>query len=88
MGGGFMGRGFRRGGGFGFGRGRGFGGAWDGPNAAWAYGPANPAAYGAPYGANPQDEAEYLRREADAIRGDLDTINRRLEELEAKDTQS
>ena len=89
-GGGGFGRGFRRGVGPGFGQGRGRGGGWAGPNnMAWGYGPADQFAYGGgPYGANPQDEAAYLRQEADAVRGELDAINRRLGELESQDSQS
>ena len=67
------GRGFRRG--FGAGCGRGFGGRAF--SHAWgaAYAPAN-----APSAMNPRDEAEYMKQE-------LDAIQKRLEELEAKSQQ-
>jgi hypothetical protein len=54
----------------------------------WEYGPAGQYGYGAPYEANPQDEAAYLRQEAEAIRSELDKINKRIEELESRDSQS
>lgn len=86
------GRGFRRGfgasPGWGRGTGQGFGGrasytAW-GP----AYGPAYGPFQGNPSGMSPGDELQMLRNEADAIRSDLDGINKRIEELESKPSQS
>jgi ubiquinone biosynthesis protein UbiJ len=37
---------------------------------------------------NPQDEASMLRDEAEYIKQDLDAINKRIEELEAKSQQA
>jgi prefoldin subunit 5 len=37
---------------------------------------------------NPEDELQMLRNEADAIKSDLDGINKRIEELESKSSQS
>ena len=85
-----QGRGLRRGYGPGFGPGlrRGYGrgmgqrsGSQD--TERW-YGPA----YGSPYSSNPNDEVEVLRAEADTLRCELNTVTRRLEELEAKASQS
>jgi hypothetical protein len=63
-----------------------------GPAVGPAWGPAYDP-YGAdPYGgygaANPADEASYLKQEADAMRSELDAIQRRIEELESKETSS
>jgi hypothetical protein len=72
------GRGMRRG--FGAGRGygrRGFYPAW-GPGYAPPYGP---------YSMNPQGEAGMLRDEAEYMKQELDAIQKRLEELEAKSQQ-
>jgi len=86
------GRGFRRGFGPGLGWGRGYGrgfgwreaypagGGWDGP----AYGPY----YGGPYAMSSEDEMNRLKDEADMIKADLDAINKRMEELESKPSQS
>ena len=35
-----------------------------------------------------EDELQMLRNEADAIKGDLEGINKRIEELESKASQS
>jgi hypothetical protein len=82
------GRGFRRGFGLGFGRGRGFG--WRTFYPAWdaGYGPAYGPLYGNPYGMSPEDELQMLKNEADAIKSDLEGINKRIEELESKSSQS
>ena len=85
--GGAIRRGF--GGGFGYGRGRGFGRGWAG---AWrgfgfvgrppVYGAAGPG-YQWGYGAvNQGAELDMLRSEAESLRGALDDINRRIQELE------
>jgi prefoldin subunit 5 len=37
---------------------------------------------------NPQDEVSMLRDEAEYIKQDLDAINKRIEELEAKSQQT
>lgn len=83
-----LGRGFRGG----FGRGRGASGYGTGLGRMGAYGPAQGASYGPayagrygnPYPMNANDEVAMLRDEANAIKNDLDAINRRIEELEAK----
>lgn len=81
------GGGFRRGGG-GFGRGwdLGRGRAYSG--APPAYGPYAGPAYGAPYGMDPQEEASYLKEEAASIRNELEAIQRRINELESKESPS
>ena len=61
---------YGRGRGFGFGQGRGFG---FGPAAARGYAPAQPAA---------QDEASWLRNQADALEAELQGIKARLSELD------
>jgi hypothetical protein len=86
------GRGFRRGFGpglgWGHGSGRGFG--WQGfyPARDAAYDPAYGPFYGNPYGMSSEDELKMLRTEADAIKGDLEDINKRIQELESKSSQS
>ena len=37
---------------------------------------------------NPEDEAGYLKQEAQAVRDELDAIQRRIEELESRDSSS
>jgi prefoldin subunit 5 len=37
---------------------------------------------------SPDDELQMLRDEADAIKGDLEGINKRIEELESRSSQS
>jgi hypothetical protein len=54
-----------------------------GPWRGW-YGPAYTVPYAPPYGANPDDELQILRNEAEAIRDELQAINSRIEELEAE----
>lgn len=66
------GMGFRRG--FGRGRGRGAGPAFGG----YSY----PPVYGSGYPASRTDEMEMLRADADNLRQSLETIQRRLAELE------
>ena len=86
------GRGFRRGFGPGPGGGRGYGRGFGGRAfyPAWGagYGPAYGPMYGDPYGMSPEDELQMLRNEEDAIRSDLEDINKRIEELESKSSQS
>ena len=67
-------RGFGRGFGPWCGRGRGYG--WE-RSYRPAYGPADAS----PYATGPEDELSMLRDEANAIKDDLDAINRRIEEL-------
>ncbi len=86
------GRGFRRGFGPGLGRGRGYGRGfgWRAFYPAWgaSYGPAYGPLYGNPYWMSPEDELRMLRNEEDAIKSDLEGINKRIEELESKSSQS
>jgi hypothetical protein len=84
-----FGRGFglRRGFGSGFGRGKGYGRGfgWRAAYPAWG------AGYGSAYGpqtVNPQDEVGMLKNEAEYMKQELDAINKRIEELEAKSAQS
>jgi hypothetical protein len=67
-------RGFRGGFGAGRGRGRGFGRGY-----GWY-----PAAVGPAYSARTSDELDMLKAEAAYIEKSLETINRRIEELERK----
>ncbi|MBW2616577.1 MAG: DUF5320 domain-containing protein [Deltaproteobacteria bacterium] len=94
--GGGYGRGFGRGfrGGFGpdFGWGRGYG---RGPGRRGAYAPAggwSGPAYNAPYGSlytmNPEDEVNMLKGEANAMKSELDAINKRIEELKTEPVES
>ncbi|MFP4381994.1 MAG: DUF5320 domain-containing protein [Candidatus Sumerlaeia bacterium] len=76
------GRGYGRGFGGGFGRGRG----GRGRGFGWGNGPGGYGGWGAAYAAppaapNPQDEKAFLQQEADALQGDLERIQQRLEEL-------
>ena len=86
------GRGCRRGFGPGTGRGPGYGRGfgWQGFYPAWGagHGPANGPFYGNPYGMSSEEELHMLRNEADAIKSDLEGINKRIEELEAKSSPS
>lgn len=72
-------RGFRRGCGYG----RGFG--WRADNPAW--GAHYVSAYG-PQAVYPQDEVGMLKNEAEYMKQELDAINKRIEELEAKSAQA
>ena len=80
------GRGFRGGFGRGFGGARGYGrgfGRMGGYGPGWGgYGPAYGAPYGNPYPMNTADEMNMLRDEANAMKSELDAINRRIAELE------
>ena len=82
------GGGFRRGFGPGFGRGGGYGRGF-GRRAfhpAWGagYGPG----YGSPYPMDPKEEVNLLKDEADALQSELDSINKRMEYLEATSSPS
>jgi hypothetical protein len=82
-----FGRGFRRGGYGGFGPGRGFGWRAAPPAAQWGWGSTYGPAAG-PYGVNPEDEAGYLKQEAEAVRRELEAIQQRIEELESRESSS
>jgi hypothetical protein len=81
------GRGFRGGFGPGFGRGRGYarGFGWREYYPAWGefYGPAYGQPYGSPPTMDPEDEINVLRDEVTFIERDLDSINKRIKELES-----
>jgi len=79
------GRGFGRGFGAGYGRGRGYGRGfgWLGAYPAQGAGYGGPY-YGAPYQMNPDEEVDMLRGEAQAMKNELDAINKRIEELESQ----
>jgi len=67
------GRGMRNGFGRGHGYGRGFG---------------RRGAYGVPYSATPYDEATMLKADAQAMKNELDAINRRIQELESQSSET
>jgi len=74
--------------GWGRGYGRGFAGrGYYPPQGAW-YGPAYAPPYGSPYAMNPEDEARSLKNEADFLKGEIDAINKRIEELESESAAS
>jgi hypothetical protein len=50
------------------------------------YAPHYAAPY--PYARHPEDELSMLKGDADAIRGELDAINKRIEELESKSPEA
>lgn len=77
------GRGFGRGRGRGRGYGRGIG--WRGFYPAWGGWHRSP--YGGPYAADPKDEAQMLEDEANALRAELDSINRRIHDLESQSSE-
>lgn len=52
------------------------------------YGPAYGARYTNPYGPRPEDELQVLREEADAVKSDLEGINKRIQELESRSSPS
>ena len=86
------GRGFRGGSGPGFGGGRGYGRDFAGrgyypPQGGW-YGPAYPTPYGSSYATNPEDEVNALKNEANFLKGEIDAINKRIEELESEPAAS
>jgi len=63
----------------GYGRGRGFRrgfSPWYGPDRRYGI------AYGAPYPMDPAQDVNMLKTEANAMKGDLDAINKRIKELE------
>ncbi len=82
------GPGFGRGGGRARGFGRGFGWRAAPPAAGWGYGPGPVWGQAAgSYRMSPEDEAGFLKQEAEAIRGELDAIQQRIQELESRDSQ-
>ena len=84
------GPGFGRGGGRARGFGRGFGWRTASPAAGWGYAPGpawGPSAAGS-YRVSREDEAGFLRQEAEAIREELNAIQQRIRELESRDSSS
>ena len=83
-----FGRGYGRGRGLGrgagFGRGRGFGRRGFSSPAGGMVGPAYGPGYGSPYNARPEDEIRMLKDEADYMKNELDSINKRIQELETE----
>ena len=73
-----LGRGFRGGFGPGVGRGRGYSSGY-----TWY-----PPAVGPAYPVDPSNEMDMLKEDADYLKKSLDAINRRLEELENKPSES
>ncbi len=92
------GRGF--GGGRGFGRGRGFRGGFGagaGRGYGWGYARgAYPPAWGGSYGPydnpaynmGPEQELNMLKGDAEAIKNELDAVNKRIQDLEAKSPEA
>ena len=78
------GRGFRGGFARGQGFGRGFGRRGAYPSIGARYGPVNYGPYDTPYAMPAAEEADMLRNEAEAVKQELDTLNKRIEELESK----
>ena len=87
-----FGRGFRggRGAGAGWGRGYGRGFAQGGYPPAWggSYGPNYNPNYNPNYGTNPEDELSMLKGDAEAVKKELDAINRRIQDLESNPTEA
>ena len=83
---GWRGRGRGRGLGFGrgFGRGRGFGWRWFAGTSPYGpyYPPYNPS-YEPPYQMRPEEEVNMLKENAEALREELNAIEKRIAELEA-----
>jgi hypothetical protein len=52
------------------------------------YGPAYGVPYGNPYPMDTEDEMNMLRGEAEAIKNELDAINKRIAELESRSSGS
>jgi hypothetical protein len=86
------GRGYRRGFGPGVGRGmgygRGFGRQWAYPPYGGWNVPTYNAPYGNPYTMTPEEEMNMLRDDASAIKAELDSINKRIEELASQSSES
>lgn len=74
-----FGGGYGRGRGYGYGRGFGWRGAYATPGG-WYGGPS----YGVPYQMNPNEEVNMLKGEAEAMKNELDAVNKRIEELESQ----
>lgn len=74
--------------GYGYGRGLGFRRGW-GPGMGWdrGYGRGSgwyPPADGSAYPMSPADELDMLKAEAEAVKGSLGAIHKRIEQLEKK----
>jgi hypothetical protein len=55
---------------------------------SFGYGPTYGSPYVNPYGTRPEDELQVLREEAEAIKRDLEGINKRMQELESRSSPS
>ena len=84
------------GGGYGYGRGlglgRGFRGGY-GPGRGWGRGYGRgyfgyPAAVGPAFPVDASDEIDMLRAQADSLNASLNAVNRRIDDLEKKSSQS
>ena len=69
------------------GYGRGFGQRGVYPAAGGWYGPVGNIPYGAPYAMNAEEELRVLRDESASVQDELNSINRRIEEIEAKSSE-
>ena len=76
---GYMNRGWG-GGGFGFGGGRGRG--FRGYGRGWGYAPGYPVGPGQMQAPTPEQELADLKQHAELLKGDLNQINERIEQLE------
>jgi len=79
----------------GFGRGRGYGAGWWGGGRRWrnrfnapGY-PVPPMPYPYPYAGEmvPDEEREFLKQEAEELRSEFRNIEKRLSEMEEKDSE-
>ena len=82
------GRGARGGFGAGFGRGRGFGKGFGGRAYPSSWGPGYGSAASGGYAMAPKEEVNMLRDEAAALQAELETINRRIQDLESQSATS
>ena len=85
-----MGMAWGRGGGMGMGMGwrRGWGRGWGAGAGGYAPAPYAPPAYGpAPFWSAPsrEDEMETLRGQADWLKGEMEAVNQRIQELEKEE---
>ena len=80
---GYRGYGYGQGFGRGFGQGRSFrGGFGPGFGQGRGYGRGYGSPYGTPYDMKPEDDVNMLKGEADAVKKELDAINKRIKDLE------
>ena len=82
------GRGFRRGFGAGPGWGRGYGRGFAPRGVSPAWGGWQAPNYGPAYGMSPEEELNMLKNDAEAMRSELDAVNRRIQDLEARPAEA